>query len=68
MVTARLHRQLATLDKKVGSEVREPTLRIGGRVLGHRQPPGPGATGPRPPRPPGAGPCPWSWSPGGPVG
>jgi vancomycin resistance protein YoaR len=34
VVTARLHRQLATLDKKVGSEVREPTLRIGGRVLG----------------------------------
>jgi vancomycin resistance protein YoaR len=32
--TTRLDPQLATLGKKVGSEVREPTLRIGGRVLG----------------------------------
>jgi vancomycin resistance protein YoaR len=30
VVTARLDRQLAALDRKVGSEVREPTLRIGG--------------------------------------
>jgi vancomycin resistance protein YoaR len=30
VVTSRLHRQLTTLDGKVGSEVREPTLRIGG--------------------------------------
>jgi vancomycin resistance protein YoaR len=34
VVTARLDRQLASLDKRIGSEVREPTLRIGGRVLG----------------------------------
>jgi vancomycin resistance protein YoaR len=33
VVTARLDRQLAALDGKVGSEVREPTLRIGGRTL-----------------------------------
>jgi vancomycin resistance protein YoaR len=31
---APLHRQLAVLDRRMGSEVREPTLRIGGRVLG----------------------------------
>ena len=30
VVTARLDRQLGVLDRKVGSEVREPTLRIGG--------------------------------------
>jgi vancomycin resistance protein YoaR len=30
---ARLDRQLAALDTKVGSEVREPTLRVGDRVL-----------------------------------
>jgi vancomycin resistance protein YoaR len=30
VLTARLDRQLAALDRKVGSEVREPTLRIGG--------------------------------------
>jgi vancomycin resistance protein YoaR len=30
VVTSRLHRQLTALDGKVGSEVREPTLRIGG--------------------------------------
>ena len=30
---ARLDKQLAVLDTKVGSEVREPTLRIGGRTL-----------------------------------
>ena len=29
VVTARLDRQLATLDRRIGSEVREPTLRIG---------------------------------------
>ncbi len=33
MATARLDRQLAALDRKVGSEVREPALRIGGRIL-----------------------------------
>jgi vancomycin resistance protein YoaR len=33
VVTARLDRQLAALDRKAGSEVREPTLRVGGRVL-----------------------------------
>jgi vancomycin resistance protein YoaR len=33
VVTARLDRQLAALDRKLGSEVREPTLRIGGRTL-----------------------------------
>lgn len=43
VVTARLDKQLATLDKKVGSEVREPTLRIGGRALG-QGPAGAGAT------------------------
>jgi vancomycin resistance protein YoaR len=31
--TARLDRQLTALDRRVGSEVREPTLRIGGRTL-----------------------------------
>ena len=31
--TARLDRQLAALDRRVGSEVREPTLRIGGRTV-----------------------------------
>jgi vancomycin resistance protein YoaR len=39
VAAARLDRQLAALDRKVGSEVREPALRIGGRVLA------PGATG-----------------------
>jgi hypothetical protein len=33
LATARLDRQLAVLDRRVGSEVREPTLRIGGRSL-----------------------------------
>ena len=33
LATARLDKQLAALDGKVGSEVREPALRIGGRVL-----------------------------------
>jgi vancomycin resistance protein YoaR len=33
LATARLDRQLADLDRRVGSEVREPTLRIGGRTL-----------------------------------
>jgi vancomycin resistance protein YoaR len=33
--TARLDRQLAALDRRIGSEVREPTLRIGGRTLAH---------------------------------
>ncbi|HEV3463528.1 MAG TPA: hypothetical protein VG846_06055, partial [Actinomycetota bacterium] len=32
---ARLDRQLAVLDRRVGSEVREPALRIGGRTLAH---------------------------------
>jgi vancomycin resistance protein YoaR len=31
---ARLDKQLAALDTRVGSEVREPTLRVAGRVLG----------------------------------
>ena len=33
--TARLDRQLAALDERIGSEVREPALRIGGRTLAH---------------------------------
>jgi vancomycin resistance protein YoaR len=33
VVAERLDRQLAALDGRVGSEVREPTLRIGGRLL-----------------------------------
>jgi len=33
VVTARLDRQLDALDRRVGSEVREPALRIGGRTL-----------------------------------
>jgi vancomycin resistance protein YoaR len=33
VVPARLDRQLDGLDRRVGSEVREPTLRIGGRTL-----------------------------------
>jgi vancomycin resistance protein YoaR len=33
VVATRLDRQLAALDRKAGSEVREPTLRIGGRTL-----------------------------------
>ncbi|HEX3201453.1 MAG TPA: peptidoglycan binding domain-containing protein, partial [Actinomycetes bacterium] len=41
VVTGRLHRQLTALDGKIGSEVREPTLRIGGRTLG----PGGGTSG-----------------------
>ena len=40
VASARLERQLAALDRRVGSEVREPTLRIGGRTLT------PGASGP----------------------
>jgi vancomycin resistance protein YoaR len=45
VVTARLDRQLAALDRRVGSEVREPTLRIGGRSLvpGAAAGPGPAA-------------------------
>jgi len=41
VVSGRLHRQLTTLDGRIGSEVREPTLRIGGRTLG----PGGGTSG-----------------------
>jgi vancomycin resistance protein YoaR len=33
--TARLDRQLAAVDRRVGSQVREPALRIGGRTLAH---------------------------------
>ncbi|HEX2157066.1 MAG TPA: hypothetical protein VHS79_08815, partial [Actinomycetes bacterium] len=33
--TARLNRQLAAVDRRVGSQVREPALRIGGRTLAH---------------------------------
>jgi vancomycin resistance protein YoaR len=33
--TARLDRQLAALDRRIGSEVREPALRIGDRTLAH---------------------------------
>ncbi|HEV2893984.1 MAG TPA: hypothetical protein VG411_09535, partial [Actinomycetota bacterium] len=33
VVAARLDRQLTALDRRVGSEVREPALRIGGRTL-----------------------------------
>jgi hypothetical protein len=33
VATARLDKQLLALDRKVGSEVREPALRIGGRTL-----------------------------------
>jgi vancomycin resistance protein YoaR len=33
VVRARLHRRLDALDRRAGSEVREPTLRIGGRTL-----------------------------------
>jgi vancomycin resistance protein YoaR len=43
VVTARLDRQLATLDGKVGSEVREPTLRVGGATAGAGAPAGAGA-------------------------
>src|SRR4029453_1171555 len=39
---ARLERQLDALDRRIGSEVREPTLRIGGRTIT------PGAAGPGP--------------------
>jgi vancomycin resistance protein YoaR len=42
---ARLDRQLAVLDTKVGSEVREPTLRVGGRVLALGTAAGTGAAG-----------------------
>jgi vancomycin resistance protein YoaR len=42
VASARLERQLDALDRRVGSEVREPTLRIGGRTLA------PGAAGPGP--------------------
>jgi vancomycin resistance protein YoaR len=42
VASARLERQLDALDRRVGSEVREPTLRIGGRTLT------PGAAGPGP--------------------
>jgi vancomycin resistance protein YoaR len=41
VVRGRLHRQLDALDGKIDSEVREPTLRIGGRTLA----PGAGASG-----------------------
>jgi vancomycin resistance protein YoaR len=34
VVTARLERQLDALDRKIGRQVREPTLRIGNRTLG----------------------------------
>jgi vancomycin resistance protein YoaR len=44
VVTARLDRQLAALDRKAGSKVREPALRIGGRVLAPG-PPDAAATG-----------------------
>ena len=51
MASARLERQLDALDRRVGSEVREPTLRIGGRTL-TLAPPAPGRAGPtRPPAP-----------------
>jgi vancomycin resistance protein YoaR len=40
VAAGRLERQLVALDRRVGSEVREPTLRIGGRTLT------PGAAGP----------------------
>jgi vancomycin resistance protein YoaR len=42
VASARLGRQLDALDRRIGSEVREPTLRIGGRTLT------PGAAGPGP--------------------
>ena len=39
VASARLERQLDALDRRVGSEVREPTLRIGGRTHpGRRRP------------------------------
>jgi vancomycin resistance protein YoaR len=43
VVGTRLDRQLAVLDRKVGSEVREPTLRIGGRTLAQGAAPDPGS-------------------------
>jgi vancomycin resistance protein YoaR len=43
LVGARLDRQVASLDTKVGSEVREPTLRVGGRTLALGAGAGPGA-------------------------
>jgi vancomycin resistance protein YoaR len=46
VVAERLDRQLAARDGKVGSEVREPTLRIGGRELTLGAKGGTGATGP----------------------
>jgi vancomycin resistance protein YoaR len=45
VVAERLDRQLAALDGKVGSEVREPTLRIGGQELTLGAKGGTGATG-----------------------
>jgi vancomycin resistance protein YoaR len=45
VVAERLDRQLAALDGKVGSEVREPTLRIGGRELTLGAKGGTGTTG-----------------------
>jgi len=45
VVAERLHRQLAALDGKVGSEVREPTIRIGGQELTLGAKGGTGATG-----------------------
>jgi vancomycin resistance protein YoaR len=43
VVPTRLDRQLDALDRRVGSEVREPTLRIGGRTLDAGPGAGPGA-------------------------
>jgi vancomycin resistance protein YoaR len=45
VVAERLHRQLAALDGKVGSKVREPTIRIGGQELTLGAKGGTGATG-----------------------
>jgi len=45
VVAERLHRQLAALDGKVGSEVREPTIRIGGQELTLGAKGGTGASG-----------------------
>jgi vancomycin resistance protein YoaR len=45
VATARLDKQLAALDRKVGSEVREPALRIGGRILAQGAKGGTGGAG-----------------------
>jgi vancomycin resistance protein YoaR len=45
VVAERLDRQLAALDGKIGSEVREPTLRIGGQELSLGAKGGTGTTG-----------------------